>query len=140
MTNNQQKASSYLMSIRDIEKRLHNKRLELEALRYKASGAGAIRYDKDRVQTSPDDYLAKAMVDIIEIEKQIETDEASVEKKKGKAYSIVRQISAADHRILIEWYYLNGLSMTETALKMNIAERTSYYLRDDALESFGKLL
>ena len=140
MTNNQQKATSYLMSIRDIEKKLHNKRLELEALRYKASGAGAIRYDKDRVQTSPDDYLAKAMIDIIEIERQIEKDEASIEKKKGKAYGIVRQMEIAEQRILIEWYYLNGLSMQETALKMSIAERTTYYLRDDALESFGKIL
>ena len=140
MTNNQQKATSYLMSIRDIEKKLHNKRLELEALRYKASGAGAIRYDKDRVQTSPDDYLAKAMIDIIEIEKQIEKDEASIEKKKGKAYGIVRKMEIAEQRILIEWYYLNGLSMQETALKMSIAERTTYYLRDDALESFGKIL
>ena len=140
MTNNQQKASSYLMSIRDIEKKLHNKRLELEALRYKASGAGAIRYDKDRVQTSPDDYLAKAMVDIIEIEKQIEKDEASIEKKKGKAYGMVRLMAVSEQRILIEWYYLNGLSMQETALKMSIAERTTYYLRDDALEEFGKLL
>ena len=140
MTNKQQKATSYLMSIRDIEKKLHNKRLELEALRYKASGAGAIRYDKDRVQTSPDDYLAKAMIDIIEIEKQIEKDEASIEKKKGKAYGIVRKMEIAEQRILIEWYYLNGLSMQETALKMSIAERTTYYLRDDALESFGKIL
>ena len=80
------------------------------------------------------------MVDIIEIEKQIEKEESEIEKKKGKAYSIVRQIEQADQRIIIEWYYLNGLSMTETATKMNIAERTSYYLRDDALESFGKLL
>lgn len=140
MTNNQQKASSYLMSIRDIEKRLHNKRLELEALRYKASGAGAIRYDKDRVQTSPDDYLAKAMVDIIEIEKQIEKEEKSVEKKKGKAYSIVRKMEQAEHRIIIEWYYFNGLSMIDAATRMNIAERTAYYLRDDALEGFGKLM
>lgn len=140
MTNNQKKASSYLMSIRDIEKKLHNKRLELEALRYKASGAGAIRYDKDRVQTSSEDYLAKAMIDIIEIEKQIEKDEAAVEKKKGKAYGMVRLMTAPEQRILIEWYYLNGLSMQETAIKMSIAERTSYYLRDDALEEFGKLL
>lgn len=140
MTTNQTKATSYLIGIRSIEKRLHTKRLELEALRYKASGAGAIRYDKDQVQTSPGDYLAEAMADIIEIEKQIEKEERNVEKKKGKAYSIVRKIESPDQRIIIEWYYLNGLSMAETALKMNIAERTTYYLRDDALESFGKLL
>lgn len=140
MTKEQARATNFLMAIRTVEKRIYSKRLELEALQYKASGAGAIRYDKDRIQTSPDDYLAKAMVDIIEIEKQIEKEEGDIEKKKGKAYSIVRQMEQPDQRIIIEWYYLNGLSMAETATKMNIAERTSYYLRDDALESFGKLL
>jgi DNA-directed RNA polymerase specialized sigma subunit len=140
MTENQEKATKCLQPIRNIEKKLHSKRLELEALRYRASGAGAIRYDKDHVQTSPQDYLAMAMADIIEIEKSVLDAEADIEKRKGKAYSIVRQMEMPDHRTFIEWYYLNGLTMTETATKMNIAERTSYYLREDALESFGKLL
>ena len=140
MTKNQSKATSYLGGIRNIEKRLHTKRLELEALRYRASGACAIRYDKDHVQSSPDDYLAMAMADIIEIEKQIEKEEVEIEKKKGKAYSLVRDMQSPDQRTFIEWYYLNGLSMIETATRMNIAERTSYYLRDDALESFGKAM
>lgn len=140
MTDNQARASSYLSSIRNIEKRLNNKRLELEALRYKASGAGAIRYDKDRVQTTPEDFIVKAMNDIIRIEKQIEKEEREAEKKKGKAYSIVRKMDQAEQRIIIEWYYFNGLSMIDAATRMNIAERTAYYLRDDALEGFGKLM
>lgn len=140
MTDNQARASSYLSSIRNIEKRLNNKRLELEALRYKASGAGAIRYDKDRVQTTPEDFIVKAMNDIIRIEKQIEKEEREAEKKKGKAYSIVRKMDQAEQRIIIEWYYFNGLSMIDAATRMNIAERTAYYLRDDALEDFGKLM
>lgn len=140
MTDNQARASSYLSSIRNIEKRLNNKRLELDALRYKASGAGAIRYDKDRVQTTPEDFVVKAMNDIIRIEKQIEKEEREAEKKKGKAYSIVRKMDQAEQRIIIEWYYFNGLSMIDAATRMNIAERTAYYLRDDALEGFGKLM
>lgn len=140
MTDNQQKATNYLMMIRAKEKDLHNMRLELEALQYRAGGAGAIRYDKDHVQVSPDDYLAMAMGDIIELEKKIAKGETAIEKRKGKAYAVVRQMEHPDHRTFIEWYYLNGLSMIETATRMNIAERTSYYLRDDALESFGKLL
>lgn len=140
MTNNQKNASDRLMVIRNIEKRLHNMRLELEALQYRASGAGAIRYDKDHVQTSPNDYLALAMEDIIELEKKIQKGEADVEKRKGKAYAIVRKMDNDDHRTFIEWYYLNGLTMGETAIKMHKAERTVYYLRDDALEVFGKMM
>ena len=140
MTDNQRNASDVLMIIRNIEKKLHNMRLELEALQYRASGAGAIRYDKDHVQTSPNDYLAMAMGDIIELEKKIQKGESDIEKRKGKAYAIVRQMNNADHRTFIEWYYLNGLTMGETAIKMHKAERTVYYLRDDALEVFGKMM
>ena len=139
MTDNQNNAASCLLLIRNIEKKLHSKRLELEALQYRASGAGAIRYDKDHVQTSPDDYLAMAMNDIIKLEQQIEKGEADVEKRKGKAYAIVRQMEKVEQRALIEWYYLNGLSMIETSERMSISERTAYYLRDDALESYGRL-
>ena len=137
---NRNKAELYLRKIRDNDRALKSKRDELDALRYKASGAGAIRYDKDHVQTSPQDYLSLAMDDIIKIEKQIEEKEAILEELKGKAYTMVRQIPQTDHRIIIEWYYLNGLSMIATADKMSIAERTAYYLRDDALDSFGKLM
>ena len=137
MTKNQSKAEKYLKKIKEIEKNVKDKQDELEALRYKASGAGAIRYDKDHVQTSPKDYLAMAMDDIIEIEKQLEEDKASIESMKGEAYCIVRRIDKIDHRTLIEWFYLNDMTMPETAKKMNMSERNAYYLKDDALESFG---
>lgn len=140
MTENQNKAESYLRKIRDVERGLKNKQDELEALRYRASGAGGITYDKDRVQTSPKDYLSMAIADIIEIEKQIAEDEASIEDIKRKAYGIVRQMKEPGHRIIIEWFYLNGISMIETADKMHMSERATYYLRDDALEAFGILM
>jgi len=140
MTNNQKRADDYLRQVRDVEKDLQGKRDELDALRYKASGAGAIRYDKDRVQTSPNDFMTMAIADILEIEKQIKEDESSVENIKGKAYAIVRQMKSSEHRALIEWFYLNGISMIETAERMSMSERTAYYLRDDALEEFGKIM
>lgn len=138
MTDNQKKASNYLYSIREVEKQIKSREDELEALRYKASGAGAIRYDKDKVQISPDDYLSLAVMDIIEIEKQIKEDQESIERKKGEAYWITRSLPEPNHRAFIEWYYLNGISMLETASRMNISERNAYYLRDESLEAFGE--
>lgn len=125
-----------LERIRESEKKINQKRLELEALRYKASGAGAIRYDKDRVQTTPQNYMEMAIADLIEIEKQIEEEEDKIEWQKAAAYSVVRKMEAPDQRAIIEWYYLNGLSMVDTAGKLNMSERAAYYLREDAIEAF----
>lgn len=137
---NRSKAEVYLKSIRDIDRDLQSERDELDALRYKASGIGAIRYDKDHVQVSPQDYLSMAMDDIVKLEKLIAKKEAVIEERKGKAYAIVRELEQTDHRTIIEWYYLNGLSMTDTANRMNMSERSAYYLREEALGSFGERL
>lgn len=139
-TENQAKADRYLYRIRNRETEIRGKLLELEALRYKASGAGAIRYDKDRVQTSPQDYMTMAINDAIELEKQIKEDEAAIEGLKGEAYAIVKQMETRDCRALIEWYYLNGASMSETAEFMKMSERNAYYIQEKALEEFGAQL
>lgn len=129
----------HLELIRYAEKNINNKRLELEALRYKASGAGAIRYDKDKVQTSPQDYMTMAVADLVEIEKQIREAETDIEDMKGQAYIIVRQMKEPEQRAVIEWYYLNGLSMIDTAERLNLSERSAYYLREDALKAFESI-
>lgn len=137
---NRNRAEIYLKRIRDNDKTLKLQRDELDALRYKASGAGAIRYDKDHVQTSPQDFLSIAMDDIIRIEKQIDELESINDELKGEAYGMVRQLKETDQRTILEWYYLNGITMLDTAQRMGIGERTAYYLREDALESFGEIL
>lgn len=140
MTDRGKEAEKYLGKIRNVEKIIHDKEQELEALRYKASGAGAIRYDKERVQTSPQNYMEMAMMDIAELGKEIEEDKASIEDIKGTAYGIVRVMQQAEERTVLEWFYLNGLSMEDTADKMHMSKRNAYYLKEDALESFGRIL
>lgn len=125
-----------LEKIRDAEKIINAKKQELDALRYRASGAGAIRYDKNRVQTSPQDYIAMAMDDIIKIEGQIEEERKATEKMRADAYKIVRKMENVDQRTVLEWFYLNGLSMANTALQMNMSERSAYYLKEEAVEVF----
>lgn len=125
--------------IRDNERSINAMRLELEALRYKASGVGAIRYDKDRVQVSPQDYMTMAIADVLELEKRISEQIDNIEEMKGQAYIIVRKIEAPEQRAIIEWYYLNGLSMIDTAERLNMSERSAYYLREDALKSFESI-
>lgn len=140
MTRYQKEAEKYLGNIRKIEKRIQSKELKLEALRYKASGAGAIQYDKEHVQTSPQNYMEMAMADIDEIISEIEEDKASLEEVKGQAYSIIRNMNITDQQTVITWYYLNCVSIMDICQKMHKSERNVYYLKDDALETFGKLL
>ena len=134
------RAEKYLNQIKRTVEKIHGKQEELKALKWKASGVGAIRYDKEKVQTSPQNYMEMAIADALEIEAELEEDEASIEEIKGNAYAIVRRMKEPMQRALIEWFYLNGFPMVEVANKMNMSERNAYYLKDDSLESFGMLM
>lgn len=138
MTNNQTNALNHLNKIRKAAELIRTKELEIEALRYKASGAGGIDYSKDRIQTTPQNYLEMAIADVIELTAELEEDKASIEDMLGRTYRIVRAMPDPEQRILIEWYYLNGLKVDDACERMCKSERSFYYLRDDALESFGE--
>lgn len=140
MTDNQMRAETYLRKIKEMERNIAIRQAELDFLRYKASGAGAITYDKDHVQTSPQDYMSMTIADVIDRDKEMKRDIARHQEAKAKAYGIIRQMEDVSHRTVLEWFYLDNTSMLAIASKLNMSERSTYYLRDDALETFGQIL
>ena len=65
----------FLMQIRRKEIIIRRKEMQRDELRA-CLLPGAVRYDKDRVQTTPQNYMEMAIADVIEIEKQIDEEEA----------------------------------------------------------------
>lgn len=131
-------AEESLNTIDSMQKKIRSEKLELEALRYKASGAGAIRYDKEKVMTSPSgDLMAMVVDDIIKQEQKIKEDEELLEQEKKEAYEVIRLIENIDHRTFIEWIYINNATMRSTAKKMYVSERRIYDLKKEALNSYG---
>lgn len=139
MTENQKNADHYLSKIKSKAEHLYSLKLEIEALEYAASGATGIRYDKDRVQTSPSsDRLIIFAADAVE--RQAEADEiaAELDELKVNAYHIIRQMDNIDERNMLEWVYLQATPMQTVIKRINWSERKVYYIRDDALEHFGE--
>lgn len=134
------KAEKYLRQIRDAGKKLKSLANEIEALEYAASGQGAIRYDKYRVQTSPSNRMEEFIADAMEKREYLEELTAAVEELKVDAYRNIKKLRDTDERIMLEWYYINATSMENTIRKLAVSERKGYYIRDDALEHLGEVL
>lgn len=133
-------AERYFQKLKDLEEDSRDQRLELEALRYKASGAGAIRYDKEKVMTSAESHMEDNVADIIRLEKMHQATIDTYEKKKAEAYNIIKQITNVRERTILIWIYIQNESIRSTAKKMFIAERSAYTIRKEAFLSFGKLM
>ncbi len=140
MTHNQEEGLKHLEVIKNLVCSINSKRMEIEALKYQAEGVGAIRYDKDKVQTSPQNYMEIAMADAIEKEMEIEEALAQLDTLKTDAYMIIKKMEDEDSRTFIINYYLNGIHMLDLISIMHMSERKLYYLREDALESYGCIL
>lgn len=139
MTGNQRRAEKYLLDVRNMDKEIDNLICKIDYLRYKASGAGAIRYDKDRVQTSPSDMMCEALSEAVFIEGKLSNRYKQLQSMKEHAEKTIALWNDNNARF-IEIYYLNHGSMTEVANRIGCTSRSAYNIKFRALEKFSKHL
>ena len=137
MTGNQRRAEKYLLDIRNMDKEIDNLICKIDYLRYKASGAGAIRYDKDHVQTSPEDMMCEAISEVIDVENRLYARHKELSDRIEHTKQIISLWNNNNAR-MIEIYYLNHGSMVDVARQCKCSDRNAYLIRDKALEEFSK--
>lgn len=134
-----QKANRYLSQIRDASKELTELILRIDYLRYRASGAGAIRYDKDHVQTSPEDMMCQSISEAVDLEQQLSARSKQLKAMREHTEQVISLWSDNNARF-IDIYYLNHGSMTEAADRIGCTSRSAYNIKFRALEEFAKHL
>ena len=143
MTEGQRRADEFLRVIRDEEKLIGNMAQKVMYLKYRAAGGGAIRYDKDRVQTTPEDTISSAMAEAVDLERKIIELKYNVTERRIKASSIIHSWDGSEGMMLayvIMIYYLDNGSMRDVSRQIERSERQAYRMRLDALERFNKEL
>ena len=133
------KADRYLSKIRNADKELTDILNQINYLRYKASGATGIRYDKDHVQTSPSDMVCESLAEAVDLERKLSDRNRELLQMRQQAEKIT-QLLSDNERYLIRWYYLDRISMTETADRLHMSSRNAYRVKASALIEFSKHL
>lgn len=105
-----------------------------------AQGCGAIRYDKINVQTSPvADRMAEIVASIIESTEALKTEIRNLQRQELEARQYLIRLSECHERVL-SLHYLDGLSWSQVAVKLNYDDGYIYEVKDKALDSLTKLL
>lgn len=129
-------AKEYLQQLRDIDVSINQDVSRLEAMRSGVMGQGAIRYDRERVQTSPKDKLCSDVCDIVtfndridrRIKKFVDTKELIIEQIRGLHNAVYNQVLFS--------VYVEYKSLKETACDMG---RCYAFVREkhrEGLEAF----
>lgn len=140
MTENQQKADHYLMQIRNADKEMRQIFEQIQFLRYKASGMGAIRYDKDHVQTSPEDMVCECIAQAVQLENKLFARNRRLHDSLTRTNEILQLWNDNNNARLITIYYLNHGSMGDVAEQIGCSSRNAYFIKLKALEEFSKHL
>ncbi len=114
--------------------RLKAKHDELESCLLPA----AIRYDKDKVQTSPDDPMSKVVAQIMELEKEMKSLQVRKAERIAEIDKQISYLASDEQRTSLTMRFINRISVTEIAEAMGYAEPTIYKLMNQGGEIIAK--
>lgn len=129
----------YLMTARTIDGRIASLRAEQNALRMSLLPVG-IRYDNDRVQTSPSDTMAEMEVKIDEIECDICDLIDQRARFVVEAIDNVRRLQDVEEQTVLISYYFEHCGVNRIAKNMFRSRRSVYDVKDRAVRNLCSFL
>lgn len=99
---------------------------------------GAIRYDRDKVQTSPDDIMGKILAEVNELEQRMEQLQVAKSKRIEEIDKIINSLQSDEERTVLTMRFINRIPVTEIAEAMGYAEPTIYKFMNQGSEEILK--
>ena len=130
----------YMEQIRNVRREI--RLLEEQILRdtVYASNVKAIRYDVDRVQTSPEgDRMADIISGIVGAEDKLYKKVKDLMKKEDEARDYLLQLQEEQERVLVI-HYFNDLKWEDVAEQTGYSLSRVYEIKNEALNKLTELL
>lgn len=111
----------------------------IERLRVKAEGVGAIRYDKDKLQTQPaQDRAELAAINLIAAKEHIARKRRKRLKVKAQASGIFHEHLNNEHAIVMDLIYVQGKSIQEVADITGLSVSWIYDIKHKCVDNLNK--
>lgn len=108
---------------------LHWRWLRLKAKHDELEGCllpGAIRYDKDKVQTSPEDAISKIVAEINELEGKMDAVQVAKLERIEEIDRALNELPSDESRTALTMRFINRVPVCDIAQQMGYAESTIY--------------
>lgn len=110
--------------------RLKAKHDELESCLLPAG----IRYDKDKIQTSPEDTISKIVAEINELEHKMNAVQVAKCERIEEIDKALHALPSDEARTALTMRFINRIPVTEIASQMGYAEPTIYKFMNQGAE------
>lgn len=116
--------------------RLKAKRDELESCLL----PGAIRYDKDKVQRSPEDPMSKIISEINELENEMARVQHNKQIQVEKIYKAISRLESEEEKTSLTMRYVSRIPVKKIAEEMGYSEPTIYRFMNQGAEKMIRII
>lgn len=132
-------AKEYLNSIRKYKRITDSFASQIEDIRNEIGGLRAIRYDTDKVQTSPSNRMEELIPKLIKLEESYTSALVHYRTEMLKRISLIATLPNQLHVTVLTLRYVEGKRWEEIALETDYSFRHITRIHGDALQSFTAL-
>lgn len=127
----------FLRQVKVCTKRLRDIEDEIDVIEHDMSGLKAIRYDKCKVQTSPDDDRIALLYDkLVDKQKKQKQLKQELIEKRQDVLNVVDEVSDEDLHALLYYRYVRCCSWNEVAQKIGYSvDHAKGHLHSKALKN-----
>lgn len=130
----------YMEQIRNVRREIRLLQEQILRDTVYASNVKAIRYDVDRVQTSPDgDRMADIISGIVGAEDKLYRKVKDLMKREDEARNYLLQLREEQERVLV-LHYFNDLKWDDVAEQTGYSLSRVYEIKNDGLNELTQLL
>lgn len=131
------KAKEYLEQVTLLNEKINQKQLQYDELMQTATSTGAIRYDKEQVQTSiSGDKMGNIVSKYIDLQNEINNDIDYFINLQNKVINEIQALSNVKFIKILFMRYIQNKSLEKIAVELNYSYQYVRRLHGYALQSF----
>lgn len=130
---------NYLLQVRILESRIQNCILQHDTLRSCLLPNG-IRYDVDRVITSPTDQMSEIEARVVDLERMILRLKHEKQLIMVSITKSIYKLSSDNEKTVLLSYYIGRKTVEEIADEMETSVRNVYYLKRKAIQHISSII
>lgn len=130
-------AKEYLSKIQIYRRAILSTQLRIEELEHQASGIRAITYDRDKVQTSPENRIEDIMIKVDALTRKLTRQITKYQSEVLKREKQIAELERAEYAQVLQMKYIDGMNLLQITLAMRDADGGQRYSYDHVKHMHG---
>jgi len=123
-----------------LEQKIRRAEIELEEFYSLIGGLTAIRYDKDRVQTSPEDVLGNNMAKLDQMQRTLDGLRSKVPLTLESVTALINRVEDENQKTVLYCRYVKRIKFEQIASEMGYGVDNIYCLHRKGIRELEKSL